>query len=160
VVLGESVLVTGATFTNLTCTGSAERGSEIISTSPTPGRLGRSAYRYWHRPMVAGIIVTAVGDELVTAHPGGHPTTATALTVLGGPALFIAGHALFKHTMFGHFSIQRVATVALLLALIPVGLKRCSASRGGTSAVCRERRGRPRRDAQPDRITRSPRAEH
>jgi low temperature requirement protein LtrA len=145
VTFGESVLVTGATFSDLTWTpstvigvavcfagtaalwwiyfdSSAERGTEVISASQTPGRLGRSAYTYWHLPMVAGIIVTAVGDELVITNPGGDPTTATALAVLGGPVLFLGGHAVFKQTLFGRFSIQRVAAVALLVALIPVGL--------------------------------------
>ena len=46
--------------------------------------------------MVAGIIVTAVADELTIAHPGGHTSAATAAVILGGPALFLAGHALFK----------------------------------------------------------------
>ncbi|MFN0154516.1 MAG: low temperature requirement protein A [Gaiella sp.] len=31
--------------------------------------LGRDAYIYLHIPIVAGIIVNAVGDELVIAHP-------------------------------------------------------------------------------------------
>jgi low temperature requirement protein LtrA len=145
VTFGESVLVTGATLSDLAWTASsvaavavcfagaaalwwiyfdasAERGTEVISASPTPGRLGRSAYTYWHLPMVAGIIVTAVGDELVIRHPGGEPTTATALTVLGGPALFLGGHAFFKQTLFGRFSTQRVVAVLLLVAVIPVGL--------------------------------------
>ncbi|MEA3184477.1 MAG: hypothetical protein QOJ74_954 [Ilumatobacteraceae bacterium] len=147
VAFGESVLVTGATLSNLTWTAStvtgvavcfagtaalwwiyfdasAERGTQVISASQTPGRLGRSAYTYWHLPMVAGIIVTAVGNELVIAHPGGESTTATAttLTVVGGPLLFLSGHALFKRTVFGHLSTQRVVAVAVLVALVPVGL--------------------------------------
>jgi low temperature requirement protein LtrA len=144
VAFGESILVTGATLSDLTWTAStviavavaftgtvalwwiyfdatAERGSQVISASHTPGRLGRSAYTYWHLPMVAGIIVTAVADELVIAHPGGHTATATALTVLGGPALFLAGHALFKQTLFGHLSVQRVVAVVVLMGLIPLG---------------------------------------
>jgi low temperature requirement protein LtrA len=43
----------------------------VIAGSADPGRLGRSAYTYCHLPMVAGIIVTAVGDELVIATPAG-----------------------------------------------------------------------------------------
>ena len=47
----------------------AERGHSLIET--ILGRLGRFAYTYLHIPMVAGIIVTAVGDELAIAHPFG-----------------------------------------------------------------------------------------
>ena len=95
IALGESIVVTGATFADLTWTpenvaafvsafvGSlamwwiyfnkgAEAGSEQISRSSEPGRLARLAYTYLHMPIVAGIIVTAVADELVLKHPGGH----------------------------------------------------------------------------------------
>ncbi|WP_376773301.1 low temperature requirement protein A [Nonomuraea dietziae] len=67
--------------------------------------------------MVLGIIVSAVGDELVIAHPGGHTSLATALTVLGGPALFLVGHAMFKRAVFGYVPVNRVAAVAALAAL-------------------------------------------
>ena len=71
--------------------------------------------------MVAGIIVTAVGDELTIAHPGGHAGVATAATVLGGPALFLAGHALFKRVVWGRLSVPRLLALAALAALWPLG---------------------------------------
>src|SRR5262245_59058299 len=92
IALGESILVTGATFGRMDWTpmvvgafavaflGSvamwwiyfnigAERGSEQIAHSDDPGRLGRLAYTYIHLLLVAGIIVSAAADELVLAHP-------------------------------------------------------------------------------------------
>ena len=65
--------------------------SSAFASSSDPGRLGRFAYTYLHIPMVAGIIVTAVGDELVIAHPFGHASPDTVATVLGGPALVPGG---------------------------------------------------------------------
>ena len=47
----------------------AERASRRIARSSDPGRLARLAYTYLHLLLVAGIIVAAVGDELVLAHP-------------------------------------------------------------------------------------------
>ena len=41
-------------------------------------------------------------------------------TVLGGPALFLAGHALFKYTVFGVISWPRLVAIALLIGLVPV----------------------------------------
>jgi low temperature requirement protein LtrA len=99
--LGESILVTGTTFGELplrVATAAAfvvafassvalwwiyfyrmaEWGTAVISTASDPGRLGRSAYTYFHVPMVAGIIVTAVADELTIADPGAHGTGAIA----------------------------------------------------------------------------------
>jgi low temperature requirement protein LtrA len=141
--LGESLLVTGTVFgelpfSALTVTAfvvafpggvalwwvyfdrSAEDAGEVIAGSADPGRLGRSAYTYCHLPMVAGIIVTAVGDELTIAHPGGRASVATAATVLGGPALFLTGHALFKWTVFGRLWVPRLLAIVALAALWPL----------------------------------------
>ena len=74
----------------------AERGSRHIAASDDPGRLARIAYTYLHLPIVAGIVVAAVGDELVLAHPTGHTNVQTAAVLLGGPALYLLGNVLFK----------------------------------------------------------------
>jgi low temperature requirement protein LtrA len=144
IALGESIIVSGINFGNLrpgpatvAAFASAFLGSvalwwiyfargagaatEVIASAPDPGRLGRSAYTYHHLPMVAGIIVTAVGDERVINHPTGHPDVATVVTVLGGPALFLVGHVLFKRVVFGRYSGSRLVAVAVLAALTPVG---------------------------------------
>lgn len=143
IALGESLLLTGATFSDLEPGGlsltalavaflgtvamwwiyfdrSAEAAAEAIAASEDPAWLGQVAYTYVHIPMVAGIIVTAVGDELVVAHAGGHVTGGTAAVVLGGPALFVAGHALFKRAVFGRFTRARLLALLALGALAPL----------------------------------------
>jgi low temperature requirement protein LtrA len=145
IALGESLLVTGVSFEELPFSAatlaafvvaflgsvalwwvyfdrSAEAASRVIAASADPGRLGRSAYTYCHLPMVAGIIVTAVADELTIAHPGGHADAAAIATVLGGPALFLAGHALFKLAVFGVPSVSRLVAIVVLALLAPVGV--------------------------------------
>ncbi|MFG2005676.1 low temperature requirement protein A [Spirillospora sp. NPDC048911] len=140
IALGESLLITGATFAGHDPTAAttlamvqafltaaamwwlyfdraADAAAELIAGSDDPGRLGRIAYTFVHLPMIAGIIVTAVGDELVMAHPGGHVSGGTAAVVLGGPALFVFGHALFKRVVFGHLTAVRVTAVLALAAL-------------------------------------------
>ena len=142
--LGESILVTGSVFGELPLTAAsvaafvvaflgsvalwwvyfdrgAEAAGEVMAGSADPGRLGRSAYTYCHLPMVAGVIVTAVGDDLVIHHPGGHADVATTNTVLLGPALFLAGHALFKRVVFGRLSLSRLLAIAALAVLWPLG---------------------------------------
>jgi low temperature requirement protein LtrA len=137
IALGESILVTGAAFGQLDITPSTlaafvvaflvsvalwwvyfdlsfDAAERAFESSSDPGWLGLIAYTYLHILMVAGIIVTAVGDELVIAHPFGHVTPDIEATVLGGPALFLAGHLLFKHAVFGDWSISRLAAIALL----------------------------------------------
>jgi low temperature requirement protein LtrA len=143
--LGESILVTGVTFAGLepkpatiaafgvAFAGSvalwwiyfhrsAEAATGILVRSADPGRVARSAYTYFHLPMVAGVIVVAVADELMIRHPAGHADAAIIATALGGPALFLAGHALYDWAVFGTVSVVRLGAIALLLALAPVAL--------------------------------------
>ena len=93
----------------------------MFSSSEDPGRLARSAYTYFHLPMIAGIISVAAADELTVAHPGEHGTLASVALTLGGTALFVAGHAFFKWAVFGLLPFSRAVAIAALAALIPVG---------------------------------------
>jgi low temperature requirement protein LtrA len=102
---------------------SAGWADAIIAAAPDPGRLGRSAYTYFHLPMVAGIIVTAVGDELTIAHPSGDGETALTAVAMGGPALFLAGYALFKRSVFGRTPVVYLIAIGVLAALVPLSLR-------------------------------------
>jgi low temperature requirement protein LtrA len=143
IALGESILVTGATFSNLEWTpatvgaflaavlGSiamwwiyfsigAERASRLIATAADPGRLARLAYTYMHLLIVAGIIVAAVADEVVLMHPNGHTDPRTMVAVLGGPVLFLVGNVLFKRVTAGWYPLSHLVGLALLVVLIPL----------------------------------------
>ena len=137
IALGESIVVTGATFADLRLDAprpsaafvsafvgalamwwiyfhkGAEAGSEQISRSSEPGRLARLAYTYLHMPIVAGIILSAVADELVLTHPADHSDLKTVLSAIGGPLLFLIGTILFKHTIHGAFFSSRMASASL-----------------------------------------------
>jgi low temperature requirement protein LtrA len=140
IALGESIVVTGATFSELTwnvevigafvsaLVGSiamwwiyfhtgAEAGSEQISTSSEPGRLARLAYTYLHMPIVAGIILSAVVDELVLKHPSGHSDLRTVVSAIGGPLLFLVGTILFKLTIRGFLQLSHGVGIVALAAL-------------------------------------------
>jgi low temperature requirement protein LtrA len=157
IALGESLLITGATFSGLEWTAArvsamvaafgasvgmwwvyfdrtAEMGSERISHSDDTGRIARLAYTYIHIPIVAGIIITAVGDEVILAHPTGESHLSTALTVVGGPALFLAGYILFKQAITERFYRPLWVTMAglLLLTLAYPALSPAALSVGST----------------------------
>ena len=72
--------------------------------------------------MVAGVILTAVGDELVLAHPGGHAEPAILGAIIGGPALFLFGSAMFNRMICGVWPLSHLVGLGLLgvLALVPV----------------------------------------
>ncbi len=140
IALGESIVVTGATFGDLTWTAEnvtafisaflgsiamwwiyfhkgAEAGSELISKSCDSGRLARLAYTYLHMPIVAGIILSAVADELVLKHPQGHSDARTVVSAIGGPLLFLVGTILFKHSIRGFLQLSHGIGIILLAAL-------------------------------------------
>jgi low temperature requirement protein LtrA len=140
IALGESIVVTGATFADLPWTAETvaafvsafigalamwwiyfhkgvEAGSELISRSSEPGRLARLAYTYLHMPIVAGIIVAAVADELVLKHPDGHSDLKTVLSAIGGPLLFLIGTILFKHTIRGFLQLSHGFGIVALAIL-------------------------------------------
>lgn len=137
IALGESIVVTGATFADLKWTGEvvaaflsafvaaiamwwiyfhkgAEAGSELISNSSEPGRLARLAYTYLHLPIVAGIILSAVADDVVLQQPAGHSDARAVVSAVGGPMLFLIGTILFKHAVRGWLQLSHgVGIIAL-----------------------------------------------
>jgi len=147
IALGESVLMTGVTAAKLPVTAvnltafvnaflssvamwwiyfhiGAERGSRIIAHSDDPGRIARIAYTYLHILLVAGIILVAVGDELVIAHPLGHTDAKTAIAVVGGPACYLLGNLLFKRVTAGWYPLSHLVGLGLIaiLAFFPAFL--------------------------------------
>ena len=119
IALGEGVLVTGATFAGLTHDAptwtafitsfvggatmwwiyfdvGAKRGSKMIAESENAGLVARNAYTYVHMAIVAGIVVTAVSDEIMMSHPMGSTDKTFMITAIGGPYLFLLGNQAFK----------------------------------------------------------------
>ena len=84
------------------------------------GRIGRDVYTYFHLPIVAGIVLAAVGDELVISHPSDDLHTAGALVMLGGPALYLLGVMACAIRIGGPQSWPRPVIVILLLAAVPL----------------------------------------
>ena len=141
--LGESIVITGATYGEAPRSGAtvaafivafigsvalwwlyfdrgAPAGREAIAQTVDPGGLGLSAYSYFHLPMVAGIIIAAGGDELTIAHPLERATTAVPMLILGGPALYLVGNALFNWELSRRVPWSRLVAIAALVALVPL----------------------------------------
>ena len=76
-------------------------------------------FTYLHLPIVAGIIVTAAGDEITIAHPGGDAHAWDLALLVGGPFLYLLGHQLFRLRMVGSVSPLRLAGLAALLLIVP-----------------------------------------
>jgi len=142
IALGESVVVTGSSFADsartmdawqafiaafIGCVAmwwiyfdiGAERGSRSIRQSADPGRMARLGYTYLHLLIVAGIVVSAVGDELSLSHPHVLCEAPQVAVLLGGPALYLLGNALFKKTVNQtNFPVSHMVGLGLLVVLL------------------------------------------
>jgi low temperature requirement protein LtrA len=140
IALGESIVITGATTSQLDLdatrllafglaflstaalwwlyfdyvAGIAQRRLELAADRT---RLARDGYTYLHVVMVAGIIVSAVGDELVIAHPTDRLPMSEVTVVVAGPAIYLLGHVLFRLRMAGSLSRKRLAGALACLAV-------------------------------------------
>lgn len=145
IALGESVLVTGATFSELSWsgttvaafltvflgtvamwwiyfdTGSERSGAHMIG-SESPGAMARLGYTYFHQIIVIGIIVCAVSDALILAHPDAATSAPAAAAVLGGPALYLFGVGLFKFPLLRRFPLSHLVGLLILAGLAPFAL--------------------------------------
>jgi low temperature requirement protein LtrA len=94
-------------------------------------RLARDAYSYLHLPMVAGIVLLALGIEQVLEHVGetrdgelAEPLAVLPVAALfGGVALFLFAHVAFKRRTWGQVSLRRLVVAVLIGALIPLGME-------------------------------------
>ena len=145
IALGEGLVITGATYAaaksqpglNLALLNAflgtfamwwlyfdmgARRGARHIEQHAIPGLVARQAFTYWHIPIVAGIIVLAVGDELLLAHPLEPVDTEFVSVVYAGTALFLIGLAAFKRISSGNPWYPASHTYGLGLATVIAAL--------------------------------------
>lgn len=90
-----------------------------LETGPDGVHLTRDAYMYLHVVLVAGVILSAIGDGLVIAGPGETMPAAEVVVVAGGPALYLLGQALFRWRIAGMVAWARLAGA---LACVAVGM--------------------------------------
>jgi low temperature requirement protein LtrA len=92
-----------------------------------PGRerneVARDSYSYLHFPMIAGIVLLALGLKKSLEHVGDplHVEPATAL--LGGIALYLLAHVAFRWRNVHRFSVQRLVAAIVLVALVPLAVE-------------------------------------
>ena len=87
-----------------------------LERGPNGIQLARDAYMFLHVVIVAGVILSAVGDGLVIEGPTDILSGAEVAVVCSGPALYLLGHVLFRLRMTGAISWGRlVGAVACVL---------------------------------------------
>jgi low temperature requirement protein LtrA len=92
---------------------SAQKGREQNS-------MARDSYSYMHFPMVAGIVLVALGMKKTLAHVGDPLNDVPATALLGGMGLYLLAHVGFRLRNVHTLNRQRLGCAFLLFALVPV----------------------------------------
>jgi low temperature requirement protein LtrA len=96
-------------------------------TNAEPGReqngIARDSYSYLHLPMVAGIVLVALGMKKTLGHVEEPLEPEPAVALLGGASLYLLAHVAFRWRNLHTLNRQRLACSVLLLALVPLGIE-------------------------------------
>jgi low temperature requirement protein LtrA len=84
-------------------------------------RIARDSYSYLHLPMIAGIVLVALGVKKTLAHVDEPLATVPAVALFGGIALYYAAHVGFRLRNLGTVNRIRLGAVLASLALIFAG---------------------------------------
>jgi low temperature requirement protein LtrA len=82
--------------------------------------LARDSYSYLHFPMVAGIVLAALGLKTTLGHVGDALEVVPAFALVGGVSLYMLGLVGFRFRHVHTINRRRMATAILLFALLPV----------------------------------------
>jgi low temperature requirement protein LtrA len=180
IALGESIVITGATTADLDLTTArvtafalaflstaalwwlyfnlvATIAERRLAQAEHRTVLARDAYTYLHVVIVAGILLSAVGDELVIAHPTEELPSAELTAVVCGPALYLLAHVALRlrmtHTLSGRRLVGAIACLAvgaigtfapaLVVAALLLGVLVAVIVADQVTATRRRRRGEP-----------------
>jgi low temperature requirement protein LtrA len=143
--LGETLLVSGATFARMDWYGTGvaaflagvglavamwwvyfhighHRGTLHIEQAEDPGKVARLSFTYAHIPIVAGIVLSAVGAERAIAHPADPGGWGDMLALGVGNALFLGGNGWFKRLSARWFPLSHYVGLATTGVAFVAGL--------------------------------------
>jgi low temperature requirement protein LtrA len=143
--LGESIVLTGATTSEsdlapatiaafimafltsaaiwwLYFTSVARLGEHYLAVSENRTKLARDGYTFLHVVFAAGIIMAAVGDELVIAHPTEVLPLQEVTAVAAGPAIYLVALTLFGYRLTGALSKRKLFGTLACVVVGFVGL--------------------------------------
>jgi low temperature requirement protein LtrA len=80
----------------------------------------RDCYSYLHFPMVAGIVLTALGIHEVLAHHEEHLDAVHAFALVGGVAIYLLGHVGLRLRGARTLNTRRLIIAAAALLLVPL----------------------------------------
>ncbi|MGN9777674.1 low temperature requirement protein A [Micromonospora sp. H33] len=88
---------------------------DAVAAARDPAGVGRFVASA-HMVMIFGIVVAAIGHEIIQSYPSSHSHPAWLAMILGGPACYMVGRAALERAVFSRISLRRWVGIAVLLA--------------------------------------------
>jgi low temperature requirement protein LtrA len=92
-----------------------------------PGRvqneMARDSYSYLHFPMIAGIVLVALGMKKTLGDVDDPLKTVTAFALLGGMAAYLLAHVSFRYRHIHTINMRRALLAVILVAFLPVAIE-------------------------------------
>jgi low temperature requirement protein LtrA len=82
--------------------------------------MARDSYSYLHLPMIAGIVLVALGVKKAIGHVEEPLETVPSVALFGGIALYYAGHLGFRLRNVRSLNRPRLVAAVTCLCLIPL----------------------------------------
>ncbi len=99
-----------------------EKAADKAETTSRPESVAHNLFTYGHLPIIAGIILTAVGEDFSLSHAREESSLKYAIAMIGGPVLFLAGNIWVKMAVARQIPVSHLAGIVMLLiltALVP-----------------------------------------
>ena len=100
----------------------AERSLAAMTAGRQRNELARDTFSYLHFPMIAGIVLSALGFKKTLADVADELTTVTAFALLGGTAVYLLAHVAHRLRNIHSVNNHRLVGALVSLALIPVAV--------------------------------------
>jgi low temperature requirement protein LtrA len=101
----------------------AERRLENARPGKERNEIARDSFSYLHFPMIAGVVLAALGLKKTLEHVEDPLKLEPATAMLGGVAIYLLAHVAFRWRNVHRLSVQRLICAAALCALIPAGVE-------------------------------------
>jgi low temperature requirement protein LtrA len=101
----------------------AERRLAQTPVGKEQNELARDSYSYLHLPMVAGIVLVALGLKKTIGDVGEPLKLVPAAALLGGTSLYLLSHVAFRLRNVHSLNRRRLVVAIVLVALIPVAVE-------------------------------------
>ncbi|MEO6318194.1 MAG: low temperature requirement protein A [Acidimicrobiales bacterium] len=99
----------------------AERRLSEAPVGREQNEMARDSYSFLHFPMVAGVVLIALGLKKTIAHVDDPLRPETAFALVGGLAVYLLAHVAFRYRNIRSVNKLRLGLAVLLVAIIPLG---------------------------------------